>query len=272
VINRSRPRAQATGSTGRGPRCGRNLVEAAWDGVGLEAQRDPAAGRTQDEPGHVRCHATQPSLFVNMLAKLHSLHACGFQTVAHARLGSAATRSRGRGGRTPAAMPLTSMPSTVHKRSPSKILPLRAAGPAGARPFTTSPSPPGPAPDSPASKIIPMPTALDESAPRRQGVISPRATRGCGTAAACTHDHAAGIPAGAGRRQHALTSMPCSRTEPDPPGNGVRSLRWPALRFWLNPRLMLGTFSRAGCRTFRQSHPRPSHDIPLRVPTPFRTG
>lgn len=85
---------------------------------------------------------------------------------------------------------------------------------------------------------------------------------GCGTAAACTHDHAAGIPAGAGRRQHALTSMPCSRTEPDPPGNGVRSLRWPALRFWLNPRLMLGTFSRAGCRTFRQSHPRPSHDIP----------
>jgi hypothetical protein len=61
---------------GEGPDAdGTNLVEAAWDGVGLEAQRDPAAGRTQDEPGHVRCHATQPSLFVKMRAKRDSLQA-----------------------------------------------------------------------------------------------------------------------------------------------------------------------------------------------------
>ena len=64
----------------------------------------------------------------------------------------------------PAAMPFTSIPSTVHSRSPSTIFPLRSAGPPGASPLTTSPSPSGPAPDSPASKIIPIPTALAASA------------------------------------------------------------------------------------------------------------
>lgn len=134
------------------------------------------------------------------------------------------------------------------------ILPLRAAGPLGARPFTTSPSPPGPAPDSPASNIIPMPTALDESARRggpSQRAVSPGPRQ----------------PAGAAQRQHACARARTPLSILYSPGRfaGPR----PALRFWLNPRLiaLLLVFSRAGCRTLRQSHPRPSHDIRALTPT-----